>query len=351
LIVLANALRQRGHDVAVAVFYAGGALESALHDVKVVDLRKRGRWAIVGFLFRFLLCVRKIAPDVVHGYLGTANLLTVLSKAVSGNALSVWGVRSSLVDFSAYGRLALWHFKLECVASRFADLIIANSHAGKVFSLGHGFSDTNFEVVHNGIDTDYFLPAREKGRTLRGRLRLPSFDSGITVVGSVGRLDHMKDLQTLIKAAAKMASAGEDAVFVHFGGGDAVPEGVLRKLADELGVGAHIIFAGPQEDMCAAYNALDILCLSSLGEGFPNVVGEAMACGVPCVVTDVGDAAEIVGDTGMVVPPSDPDRIAKALVQLGHRLDNALRLAARTRIVERFSVSQMVDQTERLIRR
>jgi glycosyltransferase involved in cell wall biosynthesis len=69
------------------------------------------------------------------------------------------------------------------------------------------------------------------------------------------------------------------------------------------------------------------------------------------VVTDVGDAAEIVGDTGMVVPPSDPDRIAKALVQLGHRLDNALRLAARTRIVERFSVSQMVDQTERLIRR
>ncbi len=101
--------------------------------------------------------------------------------------------------------------------------------------------------------------------------------------------------------------------------------------------------------MPAIYNSLDIAVLSPYGEGLPNVVCDAMACGVPCVVTDVGDAAYVVGETGMVVPPLDPDALAEGMRKLLESDLTTLGLKARQRIVENVSLEQLVERTEKAL--
>jgi len=126
----------------------------------------------------------------------------------------------------------------------------------------------------------------------------------------------------------------------------------LRALAEELRLTEKLIWAGFRDDLAAVYNALDLLTSSSYGEGFPNVVAEAMACGIPCVVTDVGDSACIVGDTGLVVPPKDPEALSngwKEILALSQLDREARGKASRARIVEEFSVNQLVERTQTVL--
>jgi len=125
----------------------------------------------------------------------------------------------------------------------------------------------------------------------------------------------------------------------------------LREMGENLGLGNRLIWAGAyaSRDMPAVYNALDVLTSSSYGEGFPNVIGEAMACGVPCVVTDVGDSALIVGETGIVVPPRDADALTQAWRRWLAFTDTerlARGVQARIRIEQEFGLSNMVAKTE-----
>ena len=128
----------------------------------------------------------------------------------------------------------------------------------------------------------------------------------------------------------------------------------LRRQAHELGIADRLIWAGSRSDMVGAYNAMDIATLASFGEGFPNVVGEAMACGVPCVVTDVGDSRSIVADTGLCVPPNDVNAMRVAWEALLRRAPEdmaALRLAARGRVVEHYSAAALLARTLPLLSR
>jgi len=122
-------------------------------------------------------------------------------------------------------------------------------------------------------------------------------------------------------------------------------------LANSLGFGNRILWVDACRDMPAVYSSLDVLCSASCSEGFPNVIAEAMACGVPCVVTDVGDSARIVGDTGMVVPSKDSVRLATAIEDSLRREENETELQRRrTRIVEKFGLEKLVASTELLFR-
>src|SRR5262249_55975595 len=151
-----------------------------------------------------------------------------------------------------------------------------------------GFPIDRVAVVPNGIDTDAMRPDAAAGRAQRRQWELP--DSAF-VIGCVARLDPMKDHTTLINAAAAFARANSDARFVCAGNGSPSYRDALTRLAGSLGLADRMRWVGEIDDVKAAYNAFDIATLpSAFGEGFPNVVGEAMACGVPVVATDVGDA-------------------------------------------------------------
>jgi len=350
LVTLARELAARGEKISVVVFHSGGALEAPLRHagVEVHALNKRGRLDIVGFLARMAGLLRAIAPDVLHAYLPTANLAALAMRPFLPGTRIVWGIRASVVDFTAYGFASRLVYAVERRCARLPDLIIVNSQKGREQYLARGFPASKLAVVENGIDTEYFSPRPEEGRALRGRWGVAP---GETVVGIAARIDPMKDHETFLRAAGIAALARSDLRFVCVGGGTETDFSRLRALSENLGVRA--AFAGECHDMPAAYSGFDIAVCSSKGEGFPNMVAEAMACGVPVVATDVGDSARIVGDTGLIVPSRDPQALAQGLLRLlalpvGER--KALGARARERIRSEFNLDALAGNTLRALR-
>ena len=351
LVTLACGLRARGWDVAVARFYAGDRWEEELRHagVTLYDLRKRGRWDVLAFLFRLGRLLRTERPTILHGYLSVPNLLAVLLRPLSPGTRIVWGIRASNMDLSHYDWLARLTFFLACRTACLADLIIVNSHAGRDYHIAHGYPRQKTLVIPNGIDTRRFQFDAAGRRRLRAEWGI---SSEAVLIGLVGRLDPMKDHPTFLRAAALLTLQDARCRFVCVGDGPPEYANKLRREARALGLDDRLIWAGSRDDMAAAYSAFDIACSSSYSEGLPNVVAEAMACGRPCVVTDVGDSAAVVGDTRWVVPPKDPAALCNALAPLLH-LDpddrSRLGVQARTRIVERFSVERMIEATSQAL--
>lgn len=345
LVELARGLRERGHDVLVIVFYPDGPLGEELvrAGVRLCSLDKRGRWETLGFLGRLLRLLRREAPDVLHGYLEVANILAVLVRPVLPRMRTVWGIRAANIDYRRYDRVMRASFWLLCRLARFPDRILVNSRAGREHHRRLGFPDARMRVVPNGIDTLRFRPDPEAGRRIRREWELEG--DGV-LVGIIGRLDPMKDHPTFLLAASRLMRQRPDVRFVCLGDGPPERADELRRLADELGLGHRIRWLPARSDMPAVYNALDIVCSSSLGEGFSNVLAEAMACGVPCVATDVGDSAWILGDTGVVVPPQDPEALAWGMEVALARRSAESSAAARRRIVEQFAVDRLISATE-----
>lgn len=349
LVVLANGLADRGHRVVVALFRVKGPLLGSLsRQVVVHDLRKGGRADVVGLLLRLRCLLRSEAPDVLYTFLGVPNLAGVAMKLLVPGIRCLASVRASNMDMTRYGLLARLCCSAEAKLVRFADRIVANSYAGAECAVTRGMPARRMAVVPNGIDVDMFRPDRAAGDVLR---REWGVGQGDMLVGMIGRLDPMKDHEAFVRAAAIAAGRDHRMRFVCVGE-DRNPLGSsLRDLARSLGMGDRLIWAGRRDDMVSVYNSLDVCCLSSAyGEGFSNVLGEAMACGVPCVATDVGDAARIVGDTGFIVPPGDPEALGDALISVAARGKQAPVLALRESIVARFSVPVMLDRTEAIMR-
>ncbi len=348
LALLANRLAAAGREVAVAVFYPGGGLEAELDagGVPVDSLVKRGRWDVVAFFIGLHRYVRARGPAILHGYLPVPNVLAALLKMFIPGLRVVFGVRASNLDTGHYDRLSRWMFRLEKYLSRRADLIIVNSRSGRDYHLRQGFPAAKLAVIPNGIDTERFRPDPEARAATRAAWGIAE---NTALIGLVGRLDPMKDHDTFLRAAARFSRVRSEARFVCLGGGAAAYRARLRAHAHELSIADKINWLEPREDMPRVYPALDVLASSSAyGEGFSNVIGEAMACGVPCAVTDVGDSAWIVGDTGRVVPAGDPDALAAAWADLLERSPEqraALAVRARTRVVENFGVEALLRDT------
>ncbi len=348
LTVLAAGLRQRGHDVSVVVFYPGGALEADLlrSGVSVVSLDKRGRWDVVPFLFRMLRSARSDRPDVLYSFLPVPNIIVAALLPVLRPSRVVWGVGAADVDLSLYDWLTRLSYGLEARLSRLADLIISKSVAGRDHAVAQGFPAERMVVIPNGIDIERFRPDAEARRRLRGEWGVAEQE---TLIGLVARLDPIKDHPTFLRAAAALFERSPGARFACVGDGPAGYRRALGEVAAELGIGERVVWVAARDDVSAVYNALDIATCASLSEGFPNTVGEAMACGTPCVVTDVGDSAWVVGDTGVVVPPGKPQALAQGWRAMLERLERegpSVGAAARARIAENFRAEDLARRTE-----
>ena len=352
LAALARGLQRTAEfEVSVVTFYPGGALEAELRadGVQVLCAGKRGRWDLAGFGCRLRRLLRQVAPAVVHSFLASPNLAAAAMRPLLPGVRLVWGVRASDVDTSYYDWTWRAVYGAERILSRVPDRIVANSVAGRDHIARGGFPPGRIEVIANGIDTARFRPDRAAGAALRAQC-------GATgpLVGLAARFDRMKDHGTFLRAVNLLAARMPEVRYVCAGGGNEAVAREARALAESLGVDGLVEWAGERRDMPAFCNAIDIATLSSaFGEGFPNAVGEAMASGVPCAVTDVGDAAEIVGPCGAVVPRRDPAALAGAwerLLALPPAERAAMGEAARRRIEERYTAEGMVERSARLYR-
>lgn len=347
LVVTAKGLAKKGYQVTVLTFYSGGFYSDELNNSKVqfLSLNKKGRWDLLAFVFRLRAVLRQQTPDVIYSFMGAANILTVTLRPVIPVTRLLWGVRASNVDLENHDRLTRWSYWVECRLSRFADLTIANSQAGLEYAVNHGFPENRITVIPNGIDTDHFRPDQAAGEQMR---KVWGIAKDELLIGVVGRIDPMKDHPSFLKAATIVKQQYPLARFVCVGRGDAAYEKTMHKLATGLGLDDVLVWAGLHSDMVSVYNALDIASSSSsYGEGFSNVIAEAMACGVPCVVTDVGDSALIVGNYDLVIEPKSPESLAKAIGKIlqGNEEDNITE-RSRLRIQENFSLSKLVELTE-----
>jgi len=343
VVQLAGCLADRGLDVGLALCRKQGALlAEAAPGVRMFDLAKAGRADVPGFLWRAARLLRQERPQVLYSFLGTPNLAAALLKPLLPGTRLVWALRAG-PDGAGPGRLARLCHWAEARLSWAPDAVVVNSEAGRNAALARGFPGERLALVPNGIDTRRFSPDRAAGAALR---REWGGGERRRLVGLAARLDPVKDHETFLRAAAEVARTESGVRFVCVGHGPLA--GPLRARTRDLGLEDRLVWAGERPDMPAVYNALDVCCLTSRSEGFPNVLAEAMACGLPCVSTDAGDAAEIVGDTGLVVPRRDPGALARALVRMLR--EPGPGPAARARILERYSLERMAERTEALLR-
>ncbi len=350
LTALAVGLAKRGHHVSVVTFY-GGAYEAEIKasGCDVINLNKCGRWDIVPFTWRLAKTVRSVKPEVLHSYLPVPNIIAALLKPLMPNTVLVWGVRAADMDLSRYDRLTRLSYQLEKVLSFVPKLIIANAEKGKEVAVSKGFPEKKMRVIPNGIDTERFRHAHAMKSQVRYELGLPD---DVPVIGMFARFDPMKDHATFLTAAEFLAKKKPSIRYLLAGQNVDSNNPAFASCASGP-LHGKLMLLGPRNDVPRLMAALDLYCQSSAyGEGFPNVLGEAMACGVPCVATDVGDAGHIIGSTGRIVPPRDPAALAEAMELLlshVHNQGKVLQEAARERIVTNFSLPALAERTENLL--
>lgn len=348
LVELAKGLHHRGHDVSVAVFYSGHPLDADLEraGVPLHDLGKRGRWDVAGFAARLLGLIRAERPDILHSYLSVPNMLAAISAPLLRSTAIVWGVRASNLRVEHYDWLTRLTERTGVLLARGADRILVNSAAGFAHHVRIGYPESRMRVIYNGIDTERFVRDARRGSALRVNWGVPA---NSILIGLVGRLDPMKGHRIFFEAASRIAAIRSDVRFVCAGSGNPPFTAELRRHVDALELADRMIWQEALPDPVPVYSALDGLCSASIfGEGFSNVIAEAMACGVPCVVTDVGDSARIVQYPRYVARVGDVGSLHEAMIALLQDIDRGLvdRMALRDRIVKDFSVDRLITRTE-----
>lgn len=297
---------------------------------------------------RLVRQIRRVKPDVVHTWLYHADLLGGLAARLAGVSAIGWCIRNSNLDkdktrFSTRAVVGLCARLSTWVPSK----ILSCSEEARQVHVTLGYAAEKMRVVPNGFDLARFKPDDDARSAVRAELGLAA---STPLVGLIARFDPQKNHAGFFEAASMLHQQMPHVHFVLAGHGIERNNAVLMQAINKAGVLANTHLLGLRDDVPRLMAALDVLVSSSsYGEAFPNVLGEAMACGVPCAVTDVGDSADIVGDTGRVVASGDMINLAAALAELlalPPPQKTALGERARARVADHFEIGKVVSQYE-----
>jgi glycosyltransferase involved in cell wall biosynthesis len=294
--------------------------------------------------------VTKLRPDVIHGWLYHGSLAGQFASFFApGKVPVIWSIHYSMYSLSFEKRSTAAVVRICAPVSRRAAAVVFVSHTSQTQHRALGFSARGNLVIPNGIDIDQFAPSVDHRSSVRNELGL---DRGTLLIGLISRYHRMKDHANFLRAAAIVTQQHRGVHFLLAGREVDQNNNALVTLIRELGIADRVQLLGERADIPRLTAALDIHTMSSLyGESFPVIVGEAMACGVPCVVTDVGDSGWLVGNTGRIVTPGKPDELAtawKELLEMGSEERRALGMAARVRVADNFSLASIVNQYDEL---
>ncbi len=294
---------------------------------------------------------RRDPPDLVQTWMYHGDVVGGLAAKMSGHMPILWGIRQSNLDPAGTRRRTIFTARIGAWLSPWVPTrIVCGSQAARRTHEAMGYSSDKMIVIPNGFDLDEFRPSQQARKFVRRALGI---GEDAVLIGMVGRFDPQKDHHNFVSAAGLLHADIPDVRFLLCGDGVTWENHELVQWIEAAGVRSRFHLLGRRDDMATLNAALDVAALSSWGEGFPNVIGEAMACAVPCVVTDAGDSALIVGETGRVVPPRDAAAMAAAwreLLEMPVETRRALGLAARARIEAEYGLQAVAARYEQLYR-
>jgi len=343
----------RGGDYthAVVALTPGGALGERLRDAGIELTAFDFKSAPVSQFFDLLSLMRRSRPDIVQTWLYHADMFGGVAARLAGNPNVIWGIRTTELT-AGDSRFTVVVRKLCAWLSHWIPrAIVCVAEAARRVHEQVGYDTDRMVVVPNGFDLSRLVADADQVAVLR---RQCGFGDDDMVVGTLGRFNAAKDQHNFIRAAGLLADQHRQLRFLMVGRELDSGNGELMRWIDETGHADRFVLLGERSDVAVCLAAMDIFCLSSRAEGFPNAVGEAMAMGVPCVVTDVGDAAMLVADTGVVVPRENSPALAEGIASLLAVTPEArkqLGQKARQRVLSEFTVERVRERFEAIYQR
>ena len=326
----------------------GKKLASEGFSVRALGMREHP--SDIAALARLARWLRELRPAIVQTWLYHADLFGGLAASWAGRLPVLWNIRQSNLDPKGNRRSTIWIARVCAVLSRrLPRRIVCCSEASRRVHAALGYDERRMVVIPNGFDLTQFRPNAKARESIRRSIGVAA---DAPLIGHVARFDPQKDHETFVEAARILQQSHPQAHFLLCGEGIDTKNLKLVGLIERAAIASHCHLLGRRDDIPSLMSALDVAALSSAyGEGFPNVLGEAMACAVPCVATDVGECRAIVGDTGRIVPPRDSPALAAAwreLIESGPETRRILAAEARARIERHFALPPMIEHYQTL---
>jgi glycosyltransferase involved in cell wall biosynthesis len=352
--LLSNTDRAKFEPCVVSLM-KGGILEPQIKDLGIavfsLDM-DRGKPNIISLVHLNSL-FKTIKPDIIQSWMYHCNIAASIVSLLSKDRRKViWNIRHSLHDFKNEKPLTSFLIRIGALLSFMPQKILYNSTVSRMQHESIGYRSRKGQVIPNGFDCERFKPDNVKYKELRTELDIPS---NSLCVGMITRYHPMKDHANFLHAAAQLKLKFQNIKFLLVGSNVSNGNKKIVDLVKLLDLNENIHLLGERQDIPEILAGLDVLVLSSSGgEGFPNIVGEAMACAVPCVVTDVGDSAWIVADIGISVPRQNDKALANGIEQiLNHSPEerSMLGMKARHRIMNEFLIETIGKKYENLYKK
>jgi len=350
--VLYSLIRETPHIDHVVVPLAGRGkyvrlLENAGVEVRPLDV-ERGVFSILKALKRLKRLLDETQPSVIQTWMYHAAIFGILSCTRNAGVRIYMGIHNTAVE-RRHNRLPTYAciHSLRYLHDRFTGVIYCSNSAQQAHE-GVGYPSRNAKVITNGVCTRTFRPCYDSRRKLRAAFGI---SGAAHLFGMVARVHPQKNHEALLHAVAELRQRTMKPFKVLLVGRGTNNTPALRKAILDSNIGEYILALGPRNDIPGLMSAIDTLVLpSAYGEAFPMVLCEAMSCGTPCIATDVGDSAAIVGNTGLVVPPGNSEALTGAMLR---RLDGPPERTvhddmARKRAIQEFSIATMAQGYERL---
>ena len=322
----------------------GGALIAEGIDVQVMGMR--GITSVPSVMLKLTKLIRRRQPDLVQTWMYHADLMGGVAARVAGNRKVIWGIRSTdMIKGTAYSTHVIR--RICALLSRAVPaIIVCAAEASRITHAAIGYQQSKMIVIPNGFELPNTGALDEQRRAFRAE---HGWSDDEFVVGCVGRFNYYKDQANFVEAAGLLAKQYPSARFLMVGKGIDFSNAELRKLIANTGFPDKFTLLGFRDDVLDCVNSLDAFCLSSRSEGFPNVLGEAMSIGIPCVATDVGDVRTLLSHTGIVVPKENASALCAGLAQI-FELPRTMRAAmgqrGRDRIIAEFSAAKARERFE-----
>jgi glycosyltransferase involved in cell wall biosynthesis len=312
-------------DFTIISFKKIGNVGEALkkNGINIISLELRNVFDIFFKLILLYKIIKKLKPDFVHTWMYHADFFGGIVSRLAGVKIVYWNIRNTeLIKGTAFSTRIIGY-----INSLFSYIIptkiILVSESSKKYHSKLLYSKNKMLVIPNGYDINKYKLDKAKRKNIRRELIIS--DESL-IVGSIARFNEYKDHTSFINAGLKLLENNDKVYFVLIGRDVTLKNKKLSQLIENSKFRNNFYFLGEKNNIIDYYSAFDIFCLHSVSEGFPNVLAEAMAFGLPCVSTDVGDSKILVSNTQLLVPPMDHIKLSHALKRICMMSENERKI-------------------------